>query len=80
MLQVRMAASSLMLEPAANTSICLDAHCHNKQSSPAFVPTMIGQFWILLCPVAVHRGLYPFKKRKTARCGSFGGSFLIING
>ncbi|KRY85132.1 hypothetical protein T4D_17190 [Trichinella pseudospiralis] len=28
--QVRMADSSLMLEPTANTSICLDALCHNK--------------------------------------------------
>ncbi|KRZ06532.1 hypothetical protein T11_10123 [Trichinella zimbabwensis] len=35
--QVRLAASSLMLEPVANTSICLDALCHNKNSSPAFV-------------------------------------------
>ncbi|KRY85668.1 hypothetical protein T11_815 [Trichinella zimbabwensis] len=35
--QVRMAASSLMLEPVPNTSMCLDALCHNKNSSPAFV-------------------------------------------
>ncbi|KRX28377.1 hypothetical protein T07_5837 [Trichinella nelsoni] len=44
---------------------------------------MIGQFWESLCPVAVHRGLYPFKGRKIARCGWLGGrggSFLIING
>ncbi|KRY42752.1 hypothetical protein T01_12731 [Trichinella spiralis] len=40
-------------------------------------------FWVSLCPVAVHHGLYPFKKRKMARCGYLGGrggSFLIING
>ncbi|KRX33172.1 hypothetical protein T05_13262 [Trichinella murrelli] len=44
---------------------------------------MIGQFWVLLCPVPVHRGLYLFKERKIARCGWLGGrgeSFLIING
>ncbi|KRY07823.1 hypothetical protein T12_12158 [Trichinella patagoniensis] len=35
--QVRLGASSLMLEPVPNTSICLDALCHNKDSSPAFV-------------------------------------------
>ncbi|KRX44453.1 hypothetical protein T05_3859 [Trichinella murrelli] len=31
------------------------------------VPTMTGQFWISLCPVAVHRGLYTFEKPKMAR-------------
>ncbi|KRZ85082.1 hypothetical protein T08_237 [Trichinella sp. T8] len=44
---------------------------------------MTGQFWVSLCPVAVHRGLYPFKERKVARCGWLGGrggSFLIIDG
>ncbi|KRZ49614.1 hypothetical protein T02_1666 [Trichinella nativa] len=44
---------------------------------------MIGQFWVLLCPMPVHRGLYSFKERKIARCGwlrGCGESFLIING
>ncbi|KRX21423.1 hypothetical protein T07_9471 [Trichinella nelsoni] len=44
---------------------------------------MTGQFWVSLCPVAVHRGLYPFKERKVARCGWLGGrggSFLIKDG
>ncbi|XP_003376681.1 conserved hypothetical protein [Trichinella spiralis] len=44
---------------------------------------MTGQFWVSLCLVAVHRGLYPFKERKVARCGWLGGrggSFLIIDG
>ncbi|KRZ87476.1 hypothetical protein T08_9404 [Trichinella sp. T8] len=31
------------------------------------VPTMTGQFWVSLCPVAVHRGLYTFEKPKMAR-------------
>ncbi|KRZ04066.1 hypothetical protein T11_11886 [Trichinella zimbabwensis] len=35
--QVRLAASSLMLEPVANTSICLDALCYRNKSSPACV-------------------------------------------
>ncbi|KRZ30961.1 hypothetical protein T4B_8217 [Trichinella pseudospiralis] len=29
---------------------------------------MVGQFQVSLCPLAVHRGLYPFKKRKIAIC------------
>ncbi|KRY27831.1 hypothetical protein T01_10358, partial [Trichinella spiralis] len=47
------------------------------------VPTMLRQFRVSLCLVAVHRGLYPFKKGKMARCGwvgGRGGSFFIING
>ncbi|KRZ83810.1 hypothetical protein T08_13172 [Trichinella sp. T8] len=43
---------------------------------------MTGQFWVSLCPVVVHRGLYPFKERKVARCGwicGCGSSFLIID-
>ncbi|KRY40983.1 hypothetical protein T01_5064 [Trichinella spiralis] len=47
------------------------------------VPTMTGQFWVSLCPVAVHRGLYLFKEWKVATCGCLGRrgeSFLIIDG
>ncbi|KRZ84016.1 hypothetical protein T08_15277 [Trichinella sp. T8] len=76
--QVRQAASSLMLVPVANTSMCLDALCHNKKIITGLrcskryrdlqVPAMIGQFWESLCPVAIHRGPYPSKERKIARC------------
>ncbi|KRY42753.1 hypothetical protein T01_9485 [Trichinella spiralis] len=54
-----------------------------SQNRDLQVPTMTGQFWVSLCLVAVHRGLYPFKERKVARCGwvgGRGGSFLIIDG
>ncbi|KRY23174.1 hypothetical protein T12_7069 [Trichinella patagoniensis] len=91
---VRLSASSLMLEPVPNTSICLDALCHNKNSLPAFVVLngtgicrsrrCLGSFGYRFARwLYVHRGLYPFKKGKMARCrwvGGRGGSFFIING
>ncbi|KRY42853.1 hypothetical protein T01_2486 [Trichinella spiralis] len=57
--------------------------CPERNRDLQQVPTMFGQFWVSLCPVPVHRGLYPFIQRKMARCGWLGGrggSFLIING
>ncbi|KRX30893.1 hypothetical protein T05_4613 [Trichinella murrelli] len=67
--QVRQAASSLMLVPVANTSMCLDALCHNKKIITGLrcskrdrdlqVPTMIGQFWESLCSVALLRHKWP---------------------
>ncbi|KRZ66108.1 hypothetical protein T10_916, partial [Trichinella papuae] len=64
--QVRLAASSLILEPIANTSICLDALCHNKNSSPAFV---------------VLNGTEIYSSRRClGRChGVRGGSLFIVN-
>ncbi|KRX40098.1 hypothetical protein T06_10010, partial [Trichinella sp. T6] len=61
----------------------LECAIHGLGDQDLQVPTMIGQFWVLLCPIPVHRGLYSFKERKIARCGwlgGCGGSFLIING
>ncbi|XP_003375786.1 conserved hypothetical protein [Trichinella spiralis] len=36
--------TGVSLLEAGTTGICLDALCHNKNSSPAFVPTMIGLY------------------------------------
>ncbi|KRX20097.1 hypothetical protein T07_11418 [Trichinella nelsoni] len=92
--QVRLAASSLMLEPVfikyqymprctLPQQTFITGLCCPERDRDLQVPTMFRQFWVSLCPVAVHRGLYPFKKGKMARCGWLGGrggSFLIING